>query len=433
MKYFGTDGIRNKLSFFDKPFLIRVARGISLLPDCKTVVIGRDTRIGGIFMESILCDELNKLGINVVKLGIIPSPALALNLRILGFDYGIMLSASHNPPEFNGIKLFERCGKKLSENNEKIIEEYLENPIDIDCDYLRGETEFIDGKSLYLQFTEKHFHNSLSGMKILLDCACGATSNFAKDVFISAGAEVTCCFDSYCGNKINVRCGAANPSTLLKLCSDYYDIGFAFDGDGDRVYTSSLGKLYNGDKLMYIIAKHMAYHHKLNKNTVVGTVMTNSGIENAYLYNNINFVRTDVGDRNVYFEMQKNGYNLGGEESGHIIFSDYLKTGDGVLTALIAGNFHKTLPLYLSDDVTLIPSFSDCISASTAEMEAFASDARIKEILAVPKNVRIIARPSGTEPKIRLTCESTDKNHALNTLSFLKTEITRILNDYKQN
>ena len=431
MKYFGTDGIRNKLSFFDKSFLRHVAGGISLLPNCKTVVIARDTRIGGIYMESILCNELNKLGINVVKLGIIPSPALSFCLTKLGLDYGIMLSASHNPPEFNGIKLFERCGKKLSRENEMIIENYLENPSPLPLNY--GETDFANGKLLYLEFIKERFENSLSGMKILLDCACGAASYFAKDVFISAGAEITTCFDSYCGNKINVRCGAANPSTLLKLCSDYYDIGFAFDGDADRVYACSKGKLYSGDKLMYITAKHMASAHKLNKNSVVGTVMANSGIENAYLKNNINFIRTDVGDRNVYFEMQKNGYNLGGEESGHIIFSDYLKTGDGVLTALIAGNIHKTLPLYISDDVTLIPSFSDCISANNAEMDAFASDARINEVLSATKNVRVIARPSGTEPKIRLTCESQDRNVALNTLSFLKTEITRILNDYKQN
>lgn len=431
MNYFGTDGIRNKLSFFTETILRKIANAIVSLPDCSTVAIGRDTRIGGIYMENILTDELLKHGVNIYKFGILPSPALSCCTCLTDCDYAIMLSASHNPPEYNGIKLFEKSGKKLSEKNRLLIEELIRHPVTHPIK--NATSRIIDGKALYLSYVKETFGHSLRGLNVLLDCACGAASFFAKDIFIAFGAKVTTCFESYCGKKINVNNGASHPETLKKLCSDNYDIGFSFDGDADRVITCVDGKIFNGDHMTYVAAKYLKSLNKLHKNTVVGTIMANSGVETAYLNSHIKFIRTDVGDSNVYKEMEKHGYSLGGEESGHVIFREHLKTGDGVMTALIMGSIHKRYYLPLCDDVKDIPSFSDYILADAYAKNRFVSDIRVKELISSFDNVRIIARPSGTEPKIRLTCESENSEEALKALNTLKSSIKEIIDDNKQN
>lgn len=431
MNYFGTDGIRNKLSFFSETFLRRIADAIVSLPECNTVAIGRDTRIGGIYMESILTDELLKRGVDILKFGILPSPALSCCMRLTNCDYAIMLSASHNPPEYNGVKLFEKSGKKLSEENRLLIEERIQHPVILP--QKNGTSRICDGRTLYLTHVKETFGHSLSGLNVLLDCACGAASFFAKDIFLAFGAKVKTCFESYCGKKINVNNGAAHPETLRKMCSDNYDIGFSFDGDADRVIACVDGKIYNGDHIMYVASKYLKSINKLHKNTVVGTIMANSGVEKAYLNSHINFIRTDVGDSNIYKEMEKHNYSIGGEESGHIIFPEHLKTGDGVLTALITGNIHKRYNLPSCDDIKDVPSFSDCIAADSAAKEHFRTDPRINDLISSIDNVRIVARPSGTEPKIRLTCESENPEEALKILTILKSNIKEIINDNKQN
>jgi phosphoglucosamine mutase len=427
MKYFGTDGIRNSSGFFDENFLTAAAAGISILPHCYTVATARDTRPSGEYMEKTLAEKLSRFGVSVVSLGILPSPALALFCAKNRFDYGIMISASHNPPEYNGIKIFDDDGAKITENYEKIIEDYIDDPFYIP--QKKAEISYADGRTPYIDFVKNTINADLSGMKILLDCAYGAASNFARTVFAAFGAETVTCFDAYLGEKINCACGAAHPETLKLLTTDYFDLSFCFDGDADRVMMTDGKKIYDGDHIMYIAAKRAFQENKLSKNTAVGTIMTNSGTENAYIRSGINFVRTDVGDRNVYLCMKENGYKIGGETSGHIIFGDSENTGDGIFTALKLCSIAKEYDIKKADDIEEYPSVSDCIATTPEKIELFVSDDRFRAFYKKTDGVRTVVRASGTEPKIRIMAESRDKKTAAEAVKKIKYAIAGLLGE----
>lgn len=422
MSYFGTDGIRRQNGFFTQKFLCDVAKGISQLPSCRAVAVARDTRPSGVQMEKHLTSALILHGVNVISLGVVPSPCLALCATKLGCDYGIMLSASHNPPSYNGIKLFRGDGSKAVAEDERIVENYLSSPFFIP--QKRASLTFADGKKIYQDSFP--FLPDLSGMKILLDCAFGAASGFAEEVFRMLGATVTCVNDDLnSGDRINVGCGAEYAERLVPV-SEGYDACFAFDGDSDRVKAVVKRRLLDGDHLMYCAAKAMKSQGRLSENEVCGTVMTNSGVEKAYKRNGIGLIRADVGDREVYRLMKENGLCLGGEKSGHVVFSDALRTGDGVMTAVIASALFNEYPLAELDDATDFPSATDELVASEDELDAFRA-AVGKGIFREKNGVRIVVRASGTEPKIRFLAESEDENRAYETLQFVKKAVAEII------
>ena len=412
MKHFGTDGIRALGKVFNAEYLEKILGGIVTLDNCKKVIIGRDTRVSGKAIEQKMAQLLSAKGVDVVIAGIVPTPTLAYLTKFLGCDYGIMLSASHNPPEYNGVKLFNAEGEKVSEAIELACEEYIDNPYPIPDK--KGSVSQYSGANDYINYLLDKIKPDLKGMKILLDTSNGATSVVADKLFYDAKADVTVINNETNGININRNCGATVPECLLNAMKGKdYDIGFTFDGDGDRVMCVAGGKILNGDHLMYVHSKAMLKEKKLKGNAMVGTIMSNLGTEKACEKAGIKLVRTGVGDKMVFREMEKNNYNLGGEESGHIIFMDYLRTGDGMLSALLTAVLHKKQPIDTLDDIVECPSVSDFVMSDKAGMENFKSSKVIKEFLqSLEKKCRTVVRPSGTEPKIRILVEAESLSEA---------------------
>ena len=413
MGHFGTDGIRNKSEVFTEEYLRLISLGIAYLPDCKKVVIGRDPRMSGPFMENVIAKVLKDNGVHVLLAGMVPTPCLSYLTKRYNCDYGIMLSASHNPPEYNGVKLFARDGSKVSGEVEKKVEEHIDRGIML-LRLLHGKIEEVDGADAYIDYLLKRVNVSLDGMKIALDCANGATSIIAPKLFEKAGAEVHAFFTEHDGVNINCDCGATVSGTIKRIMAEgNYDLGFTYDGDGDRLMCVCKGKLLNGDHLMYVHCKDMMTRGELVENTMVGTVMSNLGTENACKAAGINLVRTAVGDKHVHREMKKCGYNVGGEESGHVIFSDYMPTGDGILASLLTAKLCKSVDISVSDDIEECPSVSDCVICDKDAMGRFNESKEIKEYLnTIGKEFRTVIRPSGTEPKIRILVESASLDKA---------------------
>lgn len=423
MKHFGTDGIRALGNVFNEEYLSKIAYGIANL-GCKKIVIGRDTRTSGSFIENKVAEYLSQKGVDVIKAGIIPSPTLAYLTTYLQCDYGIVLSASHNPPEYNGIKLFSSTGEKISEETELIIEKFIETPFYL-ADKQGSVTEYEGGKH-YIDYLIDIIKPDLRGMKIMLDTCNGATTVIAKDLFIRAGADVSVINEERDGININNGCGATVPNCLKNAMKNKnFDIGFSFDGDGDRVICIVNDKKFNGDHIMYVHCKDMIKQNKLNDNVMVGTVMSNLGTEIACKRWGIKLIRTGVGDKKVFQEMKKNNYNLGGEESGHIIFSDYLRTGDGMLSALLTAILHQKVPIDTLDDIVECPSVTDCVMSDKEGINNFNNSKVIKEFLeGIGEKFRIVVRPSGTEPKIRILVESEDLGQAKELASKIKEVIS---------
>lgn len=407
MKHFGTDGIRCKADEFTEEYLRKIALGIAYLSDCRKVVIGRDPRVSGKRIEKTLTKVLSENGVEVLLAGMIPTPCLAFLTALYRCDYGIMLSASHNPPEYNGVKLFASDGSKVSKATEQAVEDSIERGIML-LRYLKAPVSEIDGKEHYIKYLLDRIKPDLKGQKIVLDTANGATSEIAKELFSRTGADVVAFNTETDGVNINCGCGATVPKFLLEKCRDAdYDIAFTYDGDGDRVMCVQDGKIFNGDHLMYVHCKDMMTRGELVENTMVGTVMSNLGTEKACKAAGINLVRTAVGDKCVYREMVKKGYNVGGEESGHMIFSDYLKTGDGILASLLTACLNTKKRVSEADDIVECPSVSDCIICDKEAIAKFNASEEIRKFLSsVPSEYRIVVRPSGTEPKIRILVEA---------------------------
>lgn len=423
MKHFGTDGIRCKENIFTEEYLTKIASGLVFI-GAKRVIFGRDPRTSGPRMEKTMSKVLVEHGVEVLSAGMVPTPVLAYLTKFYRCDYGIMLSASHNPPEYNGVKLFSANGSKVAERVELAVEDYIDNG-GILPENDKKEIRSVDGAEEYINYILSSVNVDLSGLRIALDTANGATSLIAPQIFRKAGAEVFPFNTETDGIRINENCGATVPSALVKVMSENgFDLGFTYDGDGDRVMCVKNGKVFNGDHLMYAHCKEMKKSGTLVKNTMVGTVMSNLGTEKACERSGINLVRTGVGDKCVFREMEKCGYNVGGEESGHIIFTDYMPTGDGILASVLTAKLDKAVGIDILDDITEYPSVSDCIVCGKAEVARFNESEELKAYLAnIDKEYRTVVRPSGTEPKIRILVEAESLERAREKCAEIKKRI----------
>lgn len=421
-KYFGTDGVRGVANESLTPELaFRLGRfgGYVLTRDRENpkVIIGKDTRISGDMLEGALLAGLLSIGAEVMRLGVISTPGVAYLTKAMSADAGIMISASHNPVEDNGIKFFGPDGFKLTDEQEKEIEELMDKedelprPTGKDVGTVNA---YFEGGQKYLSYLKDTIENDFDGLTIALDCAHGATSSLATHLFADMEADLHTIGSSPNGLNINDGVGSTNPEKLRQLVLEVEaDIGLAFDGDGDRlIAVDEKGNIVDGDQIMYICGKFMKSKGALRENTIVSTVMSNIGFYKALDENGIHSEKTAVGDRYVMEEMRKGGYNLGGEQSGHIIFLDFITTGDGLLSALQLVNVMKETGKPLSElagEMSIFPQVLKNVRV-TDKNEALTNPIILKEIEAAEEELgdegRVLVRPSGTEPLVRVMVEA---------------------------
>ncbi|MCK7605134.1 phosphoglucosamine mutase [Geobacillus stearothermophilus] len=423
-KYFGTDGVRgvaNRELTPELAFQIGRCGGYVLTKSVERpkVLIGRDTRISGHMLEGALVAGLLSIGVEVMRLGVISTPGVAYLTKALGAQAGIMISASHNPVQDNGIKFFGPDGFKLSDEQEAEIEALIDSaedmlPRPIGAG-LGQVNDYFEGGQKYLQYLKQTIdEEDFSGMKIALDCAHGATSSLATYLFADLDADVVTMGASPNGLNINEGVGSTHPEALAAFVKEKgADVGLAFDGDGDRlIAVDENGNIVDGDQIMYICAKYLKETGRLKHQTVVSTVMSNLGFYKALEAQGIKSVQTAVGDRYVVEEMKKNGYNLGGEQSGHIIFLDYNTTGDGMLTALQLVNIMKIKGKPLSELAGEMKKYPQLlVNVRVADKEKAMENEQVKKVIQEVEaemngNGRVLVRPSGTEPLVRIMAEA---------------------------
>ena len=428
LKYFGTDGVRGVANQELSPELaFRVGRAggyvLTRHSDRKRpqVLVSRDTRISGEMLESALIAGLLSVGIEVLRLGVVTTPGVAYLVRAQEADAGVMITASHNPIEYNGIKYFGSDGFKLSDELEYEIEQLLDAPTDElprpAAAGLGVVDDYKEGALKYTSFLEQTIATDLTGLKVVVDAANGATSGFIANLFADLNVDLIPIHDQPDGLNTNLDCGSTHPASLQAAVVEHQaDLGIAFDGDGDRcIAVDHEGKLVDGDKIMYICGKNMEENGRLKQDTVVTTVMSNLGMYKALEAHGMKSVKTKVGDRYVVEEMLKHGYNLGGEQSGHIIFLDHNTTGDGMLTALQLLQVVKSTGRPLKDlaaEVTTYPQ--ELVNITVADKEAAMTNPQLQAIIAEVETEmngdgRILVRPSGTEPLLRIMAEAPTK------------------------
>jgi phosphoglucosamine mutase len=420
-KYFGTDGIRGKVGQFpvNAEFVLKLGWAVGKVLAQEgggKVLIGKDTRISGYMFESALEAGLSAAGIDIHLLGPMPTPAIAYLTRTLRAQAGIVISASHNPYDDNGIKFFSAQGTKLPDAFEHAIEQQLEQPMTtVDSAQLGKAARVDDAPGRYIEFCKSTVASttSLRDIKMVVDCANGATYNIAPNVFRELGAEVIELNTQPNGFNINDQCGSTKPEVLSqRVLAEKADLGIAFDGDGDRVImVGHDGKILDGDDLLYIIAKHTV------STGVVGTIMSNLGLELALADLNIPFVRSKVGDRYVTEALMQKGWILGGEPSGHIICLNAQTTGDGIVAGLqvMAAMLAAGKPLReLSQDLKKFPQSMVNVQLAKPISNGFLERPDIKKAIADAEvqlngtHRRILLRPSGTEPLLRVMVEGED-------------------------
>lgn len=421
-KYFGTDGIRGiagESLTADLSFKVGKALG-KLLTEKKEhpkVVIGRDTRISCDMIEQALTAGLTSTGVNVMTVGTIPTPAIAYLTKTIETDSGIMISASHNPYQDNGIKIFGPDGFKLTDEQELEIESLIDNSEQIKNASFDKIGKLYSGNELtqkYIQHIKQSIPGDLSDIKIALDCANGATTGVAPFIFGDLEADIETIGCQPNGININDNVGSTKIETISEFVKENnVDVGFAFDGDGDRVLAvDAKGHVVDGDKIMFILAKHLKEQGELKDNMVVSTVMSNIGFYKAIEENGLQSVKTAVGDRYVVEEMRKNDYSLGGEQSGHIVMMNYATTGDGILTAVKLADIIKTSGKSLEElasEVNIYPQ--KLVNIKVVDKKTAMEDSEIlAECEKVEKelegNGRILLRASGTENLIRVMVEA---------------------------
>ncbi|MGD8346898.1 MAG: phosphoglucosamine mutase [Lysobacterales bacterium] len=424
-KYFGTDGVRGRVGEFPitADWVLRLGRAAGVVlarNDDRAVVIGKDTRISGYMFESALEAGLAAGGANVLLLGPMPTPGVAYLTRTLYACAGIVISASHNSYEDNGIKFFSETGEKLADDIELAIEEEIDRPFQtVGAEDMGRAARVDDAAGRYIEFCKgtMPFGTLLNGMKVALDCANGATYRVAPAILRELGAQVSCIGDEPNGTNINENCGSTAPAAMLRHVIDTgADVGIALDGDGDRVMMADAeGNLVDGDDMLYIIASARKAEGTFHGG-VVGTLMSNFGLEQALARLDIPFVRVDVGDRYVHQALLNRGWLLGGEASGHVLALDRASTGDGMVSALIvlelmasSGKSLKELKIGMEKypqtmiNVPVSPAGKDKLDQSHRLRQAVAEVER--ELAGAG---RVILRPSGTEPLVRVTLEGAD-------------------------
>ncbi len=424
-KYFGTDGVRGEANVELTPELaFKLGRfGGYVLSQHETeapkVFVGRDTRISGKMLESALVAGLLSVGIHVYKLGVLATPAVAYLVKTEGASAGVMISASHNPALDNGIKFFGGDGFKLDDEKEAEIEALLDATEDTlprpSAEGLGTLVDYPEGLRKYEGYLVST-GTPLEGMKVALDTANGAASTSARQIFADLGAQITVIGETPDGLNINLNVGSTHPEALQEVVKESQSaIGLAFDGDSDRlIAVDENGDIVDGDKIMYIIGKYLSEKGQLAQNTIVTTVMSNLGFHKALDSAGINKAVTAVGDRYVVEEMRKSGYNLGGEQSGHVILMDYNTTGDGQLSAVQLTKIMKETGKSLSQlasEVTIYPQKLVNIRVENAMKEKAMEVPAIKAIIEkmeeeMAGNGRILVRPSGTEPLLRVMAEA---------------------------
>ncbi|MBX9811055.1 MAG: phosphoglucosamine mutase [Burkholderiales bacterium] len=424
-KYFGTDGVRGRVGAapITPDFVMRLgyAAGKVLTASGTTgeekpvVLIGKDTRVSGYMLESALEAGLSAAGVDVLLVGPMPTPAVAYLTRALRLSAGIVISASHNPYDDNGIKFFSRDGAKLPDRIESAIEAEIERPLKCMASARLGKVRRIDDAAgRYIEFCKSTFptHLDLHGMRIAVDCANGAAYHIAPHVFHELGADVIPVGTHPDGFNINDQVGATSPRALqMAVKRNKADLGIALDGDGDRlVMADAAGRLYDGDQLLYVIARH---RHKLGelKGGVAGTLMTNLGFEHALAKLKVPFARARVGDRYVLELLQERGWQLGGENSGHIVCLDKHTTGDGIVSALQVLQAlveAKTTLAKAAAAVTLYPQVLINVAVKK-RLDFFKHQEVQRAVTQAEKDLagtgRVLIRASGTEPVIRVMVE----------------------------
>ena len=426
-KYFGTDGIRGRVGegAVTAEFMLKLGWAAGKVFNQKghnKILIGKDTRISGYMFESALEAGLSAAGVDVYLLGPMPTPGIAYLTRTFHAQAGIVISASHNSFEDNGIKFFSAQGTKLPDDIEAAIEAMLDEPmVTVSPDKLGKAKRIDDAAGRYIEFCKSTFPNEydLHGLKIVLDCAHGATYHIAPSVFTELGAEVISIGDKPDGLNINKGVGSTSPAALQSAVVEHQaDLGIAFDGDGDRVaMVDKEGRLLDGDDLLYVIATDMQAQGTLCGG-VVGTLMSNFGLEKAFAEQDIPFTRAKVGDRYVMAELKGNDWRVGGENSGHIVCQHVQTTGDGIVSALqvmaAVARSGKSLSELLAP-LNKLPQILVNVrlgEASAAEVQNAPSvKAKIAEVeQALEGRGRLLLRPSGTEPLIRVMTEGENES-----------------------
>ena len=433
-KYFGTDGIRRIANTELSPNLVyRVAKAgayvLSKHTDhMPTILIGRDTRISGTLIESAMVAGFLSYGANVKILGVLPTPGVAYLTKKLKADASVVISASHNTYEFNGVKYFSNKGMKIPDELEEEIEEVMDSGKLDDFSAVNDKigvseirTDLLDE---YVYFFRKNFEEDFenldtSNFVVAIDTANGATSVVAEKVFTALGIKHYILNNTPNGTNINDNCGSTHLDVLKKyVVENKCNLGIAYDGDGDRcLAVDENGNEIDGDILLAVFSKYMNEHGKLNKDTVVATVMSNLGLKKYAEANNVKFEETKVGDRYVLEKMLKEGYNLGGEQSGHIIMLDYNPTGDGILTSLMLTKIilEKNMPASkVCDIIKIYPQVLVNAKVAGDKKYDYEKDDEIKAAIGKLEeefsgNGRVLIRPSGTEPLVRVMIEGTDK------------------------
>lgn len=423
-KYFGTDGVRGvaneeltpelafKLGKFGAHVLIKGKKK-------ARIVIGRDTRISGDLLEHALVAGILSAGCDALCVGVVPTPAISYITRELKADAGIVISASHNPVEFNGIKFFNENGFKLPDATELEIEKYIDGDLTIDTIAIGehiGQCEYHnEAEAMYQKFVMSTIDGDLKGIKVAVDAANGAASNVGIKALQKLGADVTAIHNEPNGLNINANCGSTHPdqvAQLVKVIEGH--VGLAYDGDADRlIAVDENGQIVDGDKIMAICGIHLSKKKKLKDNVVVSTVMSNIGFQMALEAHGLSTMQTKVGDRYVLETMREKGYSLGGEQSGHVIFLDYNTTGDGLLTAIQLLNVMKETGKPLSElagVMTVYPQVLKNAKVPTHLKNAYLTDETIQGRISVLEEKmqgkgRVLIRPSGTEPLVRVMLE----------------------------
>lgn len=405
-KYFGTDGIRGKYGDnLDADLAYKVGLAIVAYFGKGAVVVGRDTRVSGPEIEQALIGGLKRGGADVLKVGILPTPAIARMAIKQGALCGIVISASHNPPEYNGIKIFDGSGVKLSEEQEGSLEYYIDNPSESRA---VGSEGVIEGaQQQYVDYLVETVDYDLTGAKVWLDCGYGAASTVARQAFERLGATVEIENCKLRGEKINCGCGALHPDYVLhSMVGTEYKLGFAYDGDADRLSFVFDGRIMDGDSVLYNIGREMT----LKDDVVVGTILTNSALERRLEKDGRRLIRTPVGDKYICDLMFKKGYNLGGEQSGHYIVYPQATTGDGIMSSLfLAKTLYKNGKLGEFMELNLFPQKAIAEYADQSIMYDKEMIGLIEDYTTRLAGIgRLIVRMSGTEPKVRVMCECED-------------------------
>ena len=433
MALFGTDGVRGvagvdltaELAFNLSTAAATVLADLGEFAGHRpTAIVGQDSRASGQYLEEAICRGLSSAGIDVYRVGILPTPAISFLVKDRGADLGVMISASHNPARDNGIKFFDRSGSKLADQIEAKIESVLGKTV-VSNNGAGRVIEDLEAKESYIKNLLKSLDGNLSGIKVVVDCANGAASFVAPDVLKRAGAEVVAISASPNGLNINDNCGSTHLESLIAAVKEEgADIGIAHDGDADRVLAiDDKGSVIDGDFILGILAQDM----ELPTKTVVGTVMTNLGLIKALEEKGIKFIATAVGDRYVLEEMLAGGHLLGGEQSGHIIMSKYANTGDGLLTALQLISKLKKSGKSASELASFMKRYPQVlINVSGVAKEKLASNQVIAKAVSdtqqrLADKGRVLLRASGTEALIRVMIEAQDHSLAQELASELAT------------